>query len=131
MRAAAIFATNIWTLLLLLLAVVAAAPTRPTSRSSTQKPSSRNIETSTRPTNRRRAARRDLDILDLTAEPQFVHSPTFPRNYTEDTFFEWRLQAPTGSVVQITFLVFETELNVDLISLFDGLETKEELLIAR
>ncbi|MFT7800317.1 enteropeptidase [Arapaima gigas] len=55
------------------------------------------------------------------------HSKNFPLPYDEDTFCRWIIRAQEGLVLQISFVSFETEEDIDVLKLYEGIGEKKTL----
>uniref|UniRef100_A0A8C9RVS8 Transmembrane serine protease 15 n=1 Tax=Scleropages formosus TaxID=113540 RepID=A0A8C9RVS8_SCLFO len=55
------------------------------------------------------------------------HSKNFPLPYDEDTICRWVIRYHEGLVIQITFMSFETEEDIDVLKLYEGIGGKKNL----
>ncbi|XP_030839724.1 bone morphogenetic protein 1-like [Strongylocentrotus purpuratus] len=59
-------------------------------------------------------------ILLTTSETTNLTSPNFPRSYDSDTDILWKVIAPLGERVMVTFSAFNTESGYDFVTIYEG-----------
>ncbi|XP_030839345.1 tolloid-like protein 1 [Strongylocentrotus purpuratus] len=59
-------------------------------------------------------------ILLMTSETANLTSPKFPRSYDSNTDILWKVIAPSGERVMVTFSAFDTESGYDFVTIYEG-----------